>query len=99
MNGTGRLGCGIGLGLQLPTLAKGIEKTSFVFSLEESNYCNVFKGNSGNSQPFCSLRSLQNFSLSEWRSAYERNSSKIHQVLVGLRGCNRHSEESFGYLI
>ena len=33
MNGTGRLGCGIELGLQFPTLANGIEKTSFVFSL------------------------------------------------------------------
>jgi hypothetical protein len=38
--------------------------------LEVSNYDNVFNGNSDNSQPFCSLRSLQNFSLSEWRSAY-----------------------------
>jgi len=40
------------------------------FRLEVSNYCYTFKGNSDNSQPFCSLRSLQNFSLSEWRSAY-----------------------------
>ncbi len=42
MNDTGHVGCGIGLGLQFPTIAKAIEKTSIVLSLQVAGFRNAF---------------------------------------------------------
>src|ERR1700716_2540667 len=55
-----------------PTLATGRRLKSGrsvpdVFSLEVSKYCRVFKSRSDIFGVFGPLRSLQNFSLSEWR--------------------------------
>jgi hypothetical protein len=38
MNDTGHVGCGIGPGLQFPTIAKAIEKTSIVLSLQVAGF-------------------------------------------------------------
>jgi hypothetical protein len=51
----------------LENIGAGGGNRTLVFSLEVSEYCSVFSGRSDIFRAFGPLRSLQNFSLSEWR--------------------------------
>ncbi|WP_177234914.1 hypothetical protein [Bradyrhizobium sp. cf659] len=55
---------------------KGIEPSYSAWKAPE--YCNVFKSHSGISQLFGLLRSLRNFSLSEWRLPPPRLRLPLH---------------------
>ena len=51
----------------LENIGAGEGNRTLVFSLEVGKYCSVFNGRSDIFDVFGPLRSLQNFSLSEWR--------------------------------
>src|SRR6266849_9239219 len=67
----------------LKLFGAGEGNRTLVFSLEVSKYCNVFSGRSDIFQLFDPLRSLRNFSLSEWRLRAPWSQSKPVLRLYG----------------